>query len=64
MPGLRPGPEPAGQVLTSSLPVGFDAAAQPVQSGPVRLFAGVRSDPFFADHEVGIDLADHPARGT
>jgi hypothetical protein len=44
-------PEPAGQVLTSSLPVGFDAAAQPVQAGPVRLFAGVRSDPFFADAE-------------
>jgi hypothetical protein len=44
-------PEPAGQVLTSSLPVGFDAAAQPVQAGPVRLFAGVRSDPFFVDFE-------------
>jgi hypothetical protein len=44
-------PEPVGQVFTSSLPVGFDAAAQPVQAGPVRLFAGVRSDPFFADAE-------------
>jgi len=44
-------PEPAGQVLTSSLPVGFDAAARPVQAGPVRLFAGVRSDPFFVDFE-------------
>lgn len=44
-------PEPAGEVLTSSLPVGFDAAAQPVQAGPVRLFAGVRSDPFFVDFE-------------
>ena len=43
--------EPAGEVLTSSLPVGFGAAAQPVQAGPVRLFAGVRSDPFFADAE-------------
>ena len=32
-------------------PVGFDAAAQPVQAGPCRLFAGVRSDPFFADAE-------------
>ena len=44
-------PEPAGQMLTASLPVGFDAAARPVQAGPVRLFAGVRSDPFFVDFE-------------
>jgi hypothetical protein len=44
-------PEPAGEVLTSSVPVGFDALARPVQGGPVRLFAGVRSDPFFADAE-------------
>jgi hypothetical protein len=40
-----------GQVLVEDAPVGFDAAAQPVQAGPVRLFAGVRSDPFFADAE-------------
>ena len=45
------GPEPAGQVLIESTPVGFDASAQPVQAGPVRLFTGVRSDPFFADAE-------------
>jgi hypothetical protein len=44
-------PEPAGELLASSVPVGFDAAAQPVQAGPVRLFAGVRSDPFFVDIE-------------
>ena len=44
-------PEPAGEVLTSSVPVGFDAPARPVRAGPVRLFAGVRSDPFFADAE-------------
>ena len=44
-------PEPAGEVLTSSLPVGFDGLARPVQAGPVRLFAGVRSDPFFVDFE-------------
>ncbi len=42
-------PEPAGDVLISAAPVGFDAAARPVQAGPGRLFAGVRSDPFFAD---------------
>jgi hypothetical protein len=42
-------PEPAGEVLIAGTPVGFDASAQPVQAGPVRLFIGVRSDPFFAD---------------
>jgi hypothetical protein len=41
--------EPAGEVLVSGTPVGFDASAEPVQAGPVRLFIGVRSDPFFAD---------------
>ena len=44
-------PEPAGEVLTASLPVSFDGTAQPVQAGPIRLFAGLRSDPFFADVE-------------
>jgi len=44
-------PEPAGEVLIEGTPVGFDATAQPVQAGPVRLFTGVRSDPFFADAE-------------
>jgi hypothetical protein len=43
----RPGP--AGDVLSSATPVGFDAAAQPMRAGPGRLFTGVRSDPFFAD---------------
>jgi hypothetical protein len=41
--------EPSGDVLISGTPVGFDATAQPVQAGPVRLFIGLRSDPFFAD---------------
>jgi Domain of unknown function (DUF4331) len=44
-------PEPAGEVLILDTPVGFDGTAQPVQAGPVRLFTGVRSDPFFADVE-------------
>jgi hypothetical protein len=44
-------PEPAGEVLTSSIPVSFDGMARPVQAGPVRLSAGLRSDPFFADVE-------------
>jgi hypothetical protein len=42
-------PEPGGDVLVSDTPVGFAEAAQPVQAGPVRLFVGTRSDPFFAD---------------
>jgi len=44
-------PVPAGQVLTESLPVSFDAAAHPVEAGGIRLFAGERSEPFFADIE-------------
>jgi hypothetical protein len=44
-------PGPVGQVLASSIPVSFDATAQPVQAGPIRLFAGARSEPFFADIE-------------
>jgi Domain of unknown function (DUF4331) len=42
-------PEPAGEVLMSGFPVGFDSAAQPVEAGSLRLFVGARSDPFFAD---------------
>ena len=44
-------PEPAGDVLIEGTPVGFGASAPPVQAGPVRLFIGERSDPFFADAE-------------
>ena len=44
-------PEPAGEQLTSSLPVSFDGTPRPVQAGPVRLSAALRSDPFFADVE-------------
>lgn len=43
--------ESAGDVLAPSLPVSFDGMAEPVQAGPVRLFSGLRSDPFFADVE-------------
>ena len=41
--------EPRGEVLLEATEVGFDAMATPVQAGPVRLFIGKRSDPFFAD---------------
>jgi len=47
-------PEPAGQVIAESFPVSFDGTAQPVmiaEPGQIRLFAGRRSDPFFADVE-------------
>ena len=44
-------PEPGGEVLIESAPVGFDAMARPVEAGRCRVFIGVRSDPFFADGE-------------
>ena len=44
-------PEPGGELLTSSLPVSFDGIARPVHAGPIRMCAGLRSDPFFADVE-------------
>jgi hypothetical protein len=44
-------PEPAGQVLAERIPVSFDGTPRPVQAGPIRLFTGLRSDPFFADVE-------------
>jgi hypothetical protein len=47
-------PEPAGQVLAESIPVSFDGTDRPVlvdEPGPIRLLAGLRSDPFFADVE-------------
>jgi hypothetical protein len=47
-------PGPAGEVITSSIPVSFDAVAQPVEAGGIRLFAGARSDPFFADIEGAV----------
>jgi hypothetical protein len=43
--------EPGGEVLAEGIPVSFDGTAQPVQAGRIRLFAGLRSDPFFADVE-------------
>ncbi|WP_328321515.1 DUF4331 domain-containing protein [Kribbella sp. NBC_00382] len=42
-------PGPAGELIITGTPVGFDAAAEPITLGDVRLFIGVRSDPFFAD---------------
>ena len=43
-------PEPGGEVLIDGTPVAFDdASARPVLAGQVRLFIGVRSEPFFAD---------------
>ena len=55
-------PEPAGQVIAESIPVSFDGTARPLQTGQVRLFAGLRSDPFFADVEGalhGFDWTGH-----
>jgi hypothetical protein len=47
-------PEPGGDVLIRDTPVGFDGTARPVQAGPVRLFAGVRSDMLSTDPEIGV----------
>jgi hypothetical protein len=44
-------PEPAGEVLAQSIPVSFGGKVQPVRTGGIRLAAGLRSDPFFADVE-------------
>ncbi len=44
-------PGPAGEVIAESFPVSFEATARPVQAGRIRLAAGLRSDPFFADVE-------------
>jgi hypothetical protein len=43
--------EPAGEVLAENIPVSFDGTMQPVLAGRIRLCAGLRSDPFFADVE-------------
>ena len=43
--------EPVGEVLAQDIPVSFDGTVRPVDAGPIRLFAGLRSDPFFADVE-------------
>ncbi len=43
--------EPGGEVLAEAIPVSSDSTAQPVQAGRIRLAAGLRSDPFFADVE-------------
>ncbi|MFE1925926.1 DUF4331 family protein [Streptomyces asoensis] len=50
--------EPAGEVIASAVPAGFDAAAHPVQAGECELFMGVRSDPFFADAEGALHGLD------
>src|SRR5207244_3620152 len=44
-------PEPVGQVLAADISVSFDGMAQAVQVNGIRLAAGLRSDPFFADVE-------------
>ena len=43
--------EPPDEVLLAAIPVAQGSAAQPVSSGTAQFFAGVRSDPFFADIE-------------
>jgi hypothetical protein len=42
---------PGGEVIASDFPVSFDGRVRPVEAGRIRLCAGLRSDPFFADVE-------------
>ena len=44
-------PGAVGQVLATAIPVSFDGLPQPVQARGIRMCAGLRSDPFFADVE-------------
>ena len=47
-------PGPVGRVIAASIPVSFDGDDRPVlvdEPQGIRLFAGLRSDPFFADVE-------------
>jgi hypothetical protein len=44
-------PEPVGEILASDIPVSFDGTAQSVEANGIRIFTGLRSDPFFADVE-------------
>ena len=46
--------EPGGEVLAEGIPVSFDGTPRPVQAGRIRLCAGLRSDPFFADVESAL----------
>jgi hypothetical protein len=43
--------EPAGEVLADSIPVSFDGTVQSLELSGIRIFTGLRSDPFFADVE-------------
>ncbi len=44
-------PGPVGEELADGVPVSFDGAVRDVHCGDIRLTAGLRSDPFFADVE-------------
>jgi hypothetical protein len=43
--------EPGGEVLAEGIGVSFDGTVRPVEAKGIRLAAGLRSDPFFADVE-------------
>jgi Domain of unknown function (DUF4331) len=38
-------------VFAADFPVSFDGTVRPVEADGIRLFAGLRSDPFFGDVE-------------
>ena len=43
--------EPGGELIAEAFPVSFDGTAQTVEAHGIRLAAGLRSVPFFADVE-------------
>lgn len=43
--------EPSGEIVADGVPVSFDGEPTVTEAGDLRLFVGVRSDPFFADIE-------------
>jgi hypothetical protein len=43
--------EPGGELIAEGIGVSFDGTVQPVEAKGIRLAAGLRSDPFFADVE-------------
>jgi hypothetical protein len=43
--------EAVGEIVVEGAPVSFGSDPTIAQSGPYRFFAGVRSDPFFADYD-------------
>lgn len=51
------GSEPQGEIIFDAAPVSTNGEPTMATSGDYRFFAGLRSDPFFADFGVGLGVA-------